>query len=504
MSDMDSVQIHLTEDWNSSGEKYWLSHSSASVDPPNIKTNGFYSYIVDSQNKVIASVDHIRSIPIFYATNDNKILISDDSDWIARQIPPQESFIADIEYQLTGYVTERNTRHPEIKQLLPGESLYWDGNSINTKRHFRFQYDHHGNQTPRTAKRKAETAIQRLIDYADGRQIILPLSGGLDSRLISALLVKKGYENVKSFTYGRSGSSEAKIGKKRAAALGIDWQFIEYNHARWQAWYSSHNREDFYEYENDLASIPHIEMGPALANLRAQPKIEKDAVIVPGHSGDMLAGSHLPQNLCGCEYVSRQDVVDTILKDHYCLSSIPSDQRSVLTKRLTTQLEIPKRISSKRAAEAYESWDYRNRQSGFIVNSMRAVESHGFDWYLPLWDREFTNFWLKVPLNQRINKQMYNQMVADIWTTVTGEGIVAATKTERSSLSHQLKETVRDSAVELMLRKLYDRVQTSREYGSHPLAWYGIIPKEIFTQYYTGREHINTFIAKERVGEISF
>lgn len=71
--------------------------------PDNIP--GFYSYIEEKDDTVTATVDHIRSIPIFYAITNGNLYLSDNIDWIAQQLPPATSSIAETEYELTGYVS---------------------------------------------------------------------------------------------------------------------------------------------------------------------------------------------------------------------------------------------------------------------------------------------------------------------------------------------------------------------------------------------------------------
>ena len=39
--------------------------------------------------------------------------------------------------------------------------------------------------------------------------------------------------------------------------------------------------------------------------------------------------------------------------------------------------------------QALEAWDSRERVSKYIVNSVRAYEFWGYDWWVPFWDAEF-------------------------------------------------------------------------------------------------------------------
>ena len=65
--------------------------------------------------------------------------------------------------------------------------------------------------------------IQRLIKFANGRQIIVPLSGGYDSRLVASLLKQANYQNILCFTYGKKSSPEVIISKKVANKIFFYW-----------------------------------------------------------------------------------------------------------------------------------------------------------------------------------------------------------------------------------------------------------------------------------------
>ena len=509
-----SYNIYLDDRWQETSTGKVCSHTPHDIEVTEVKPTtypGFYAYVSETGSEVTAGVDHVRSIPLFYAVNDGDLYLSNNDDWISRQLTQQEKTeLIDLEYKLTGYVTGYETRHPEIKQLLPGESLHWENNKLSIRNDNKFEYSGGEKKNVEEAKKVAKATIQRLIEYANGRKIVIPLSGGLDSRLIAGLLVQQNYQNLLAVTYGRQNTAEVTIAEQRANALGIDWKHIEYNHKTWREWWESENRDHLYDLNDNLTVIPQIEMGPALTQLSDNSAISSNAVIVPGHSGDMIAGGHLPEKIYKSNNADTKNVVEMILKKHYSLDTIPPRMRPKLEQRVTDQLDISDPINTIQACEAYEAWDFRNRQAGFIINSMRTVEASDFDWYLPLWDQEFMDFWLSVPLKQRTNKKLYSKVVTDLWTEITEEDVQSATKTEHSvdntekSLLYYTKKAIQRSPAEPVLRPLYDRFVISHtHYNSHPLGWYGVVPKKAFRQEYTKDAHINKFLAKNILGDIS-
>lgn len=77
-------------------------------------------------------------------------------------------------------------------------------------------------------------ATKRLVAYAQGRPIVIPLSGGWDSRTIALALKKVGYEPLIAFSYGKPKNAEAEVSRDVASQLGIPWLFAEYSLSTWR------------------------------------------------------------------------------------------------------------------------------------------------------------------------------------------------------------------------------------------------------------------------------
>ena len=58
-----------------------------------------------------------------------------------------------------------------------------------------------------------------------------------------------------------------------------------------------------------------------------------------------------------------------------------------------------------------DAWDIANRQSKFIINSVRVYEFFGYEYRLPLWDKEFSLFWMSLKPNFRIGSKLYEEFL---------------------------------------------------------------------------------------------
>lgn len=174
------------------------------------RENGF-SQVVLSDNKVFLAVDYIRTFPLYYAIEEDHLRISDDASWIKSQL--KEKVInknSALEFYQSAFVLGRNTLFNNIFTLQPGEYMF--ANFVNSKwelsacNYFVYypQKTHEGSieKLSKNFNDICYTVFNDLIKRNRGRTFILPLSGGLDSRLIALWLKRLNYNNVVCYSYG--------------------------------------------------------------------------------------------------------------------------------------------------------------------------------------------------------------------------------------------------------------------------------------------------------------
>lgn len=383
------------------------------------KLTGFYALIKHEDDSVFAAVDHIRSRPLFYAVTKEGFYLSDTAEWVRQQVNDTVmDEYAKAEFQLTGYVTGQDTLYKTVKQLQAGECLVYAGNELEVERYYSFdhsepeQYDEKALLDELDAV--AKESIQRLINYANGRQIVIPLSGGYDSRLIVSLLKEACYENIFTFTYGVKGNKEAGYSRIVADSLGLKWHFVEYTEALWQAAWQTEERKRYQLEGSNWTSLAHMQDWLAVKIMKEQGVLEKNAVFAPGHSGDMVAGSHIPgfvfEDLTA-KY-TKEGLVKHLFFKHYCLakrSNVPV-LSGKFKDRIEQSLVLRDTYSPQEFANECERYNWQNRQAKYIVNSVQVYEFFGFDWWLPLWDKDFVGFFEDLPLELR-NQRWYVEYV---------------------------------------------------------------------------------------------
>jgi len=236
---MNKINVHFRDydSWSITGTTYWkgsaffeellLDVSSIACMFSSIKNaddfisslkqlNGFFAVVQQKEDTIYAAVDRVRSVPLFYSLKDGDFYISDDPNWIQKEIQSDEvDEIAAAEFMLTGYVTGKDTLYPDIKQLQAGEALVLqhssDCLSLRTIQYYRYIPKNYSvcseEEILSVLDRVLVKVFERLIKIASGRTIVVPLSGGYDSRLIVLMLKRLGYEKVVAFSYGKPGNN---------------------------------------------------------------------------------------------------------------------------------------------------------------------------------------------------------------------------------------------------------------------------------------------------------
>lgn len=455
-----------------------------------VELNGMFAVVFVGEREFFASVDRLRSTPLFYARQRNVMVLSDSAQHILSCLDDSQlAPMAKAEFFLTGYVTGPDTLCPHIEQIQAGHFLYVDYSyglrDIQQNRYYRYVHSYDKDVAQDELLRRLDQSLvnvfERLITLADGRTIVVPLSGGYDSRLIVLMLTQLGYENVIAFSYGRPGNKQSEISKAIAEALHIPWEFIPYSKDLWYRWHRSEDWANYFDYAHELCTLPHLQDWPAVWCLREKGRIPDESVFVPGHSADLLAGSRSKgsPSLYMAESVAVRPTVDAIMELHYSLFSLPrrcSDLRSAFEARILRTLGDLQLFPD--SASAFEAWDVAERQAKFIINSVRAYEFWGYEWALPLWDTAFMEYWATVPLNYRRGKELYDLYVSKKQAAMDGVALPSIDPTYK--VRDHLKEMFRGSCAHRLLKWAYGGAHMRREYDSHPLEWYGIVTRDEF------------------------
>lgn len=387
--------------------------------------NGHFSMIIEGPNFLLACVDHCRSIPVFFALRGGEPVVSNDARLLKSETGIERvDKLSALEAAMAGFVTGRHTLYDGLSQLQAGDLLWHDKRANRTELRQYYVY-RPGEMNPASEavliKQLGEVmdrALQRVIEHAAGRPIWVPLSAGLDSRLILCKLVEKGYDNLSTFSYGPSGNDEAKAAKKIAKRLGVPWYFWPDKGRDMYKFFNSPTRTKYWAFGDGLCTLPNLQDFPTLHKLNARGEIPEGVVIVNGQTGDFISGGHIPKALWEKDEPTLDDLFDAIVAKHYSLwhSLKKPENLAKLRVRVWEILGLAgdEVLSPQLAVELYERFELQERQAKHIVNGQRNYDFFGIDWALPLWDREFVDFWRDIPYQHKYRQQLYKRYL-DNW-----------------------------------------------------------------------------------------
>ncbi len=384
--------------------------------------DGHFAAIVDGPDYLLACVDHCRTIPVFFAepAKGKAPLVSNN----ARQVKAKAGLdhvdeLSALEASMAGFVTGRHTLYEGLTQLQSGDLLWHDKHNGETtvRQYYTYRPDALNNADEAGLIDQLGTATDRTIDRviarAGGAPIWVPLSAGLDSRLILCKLVERGYDNLFAFSYGPAGNDEAKAARTIAERLGVPWRFWPNRNGHMRQLYASADRADYWAFGDGLCALPNFQDFPTLHEQCRRGELPDGAVIVNGQTGDFISGGHIPKSLWDNHAPTMDDLFEAVVAKHYSLwaSLKTPGNLATLRARMLDTLELTGDEQPERDAiiALYERWEYQERQAKYIVNGQRNYDFLGLDWALPLWDRRLVDFWRDVPAEHKFRKRLYRR-----------------------------------------------------------------------------------------------
>ncbi|MFA8299055.1 MAG: asparagine synthase-related protein [Hyphomicrobiales bacterium] len=423
--------------------------------------NGLFAFIIINDNKVIAGTDICRSIPIFYSQENNKIHIATTTKDLLKETDYSINQGYLKEFTALGFTLRENTLIDNIHQIKSSSILYnsVDGN-IQQEHYYRFIPESYTTATRGETKHQLssiiESAFDRFLSNLNGQQLVIPLSGGYDSRIILAMIRKHNYENVLCYTYGKEASKEAVIAKEIAKRLNYKWIFIEYADQIIDGYLSDPKFKDYYQYLSNHSSMFYMEEYFSVSYLKENNFLQKDCIFIPGHSGDSISGSHLKNE--HTDLNSNNDILNYILKTHFVYTKIDDSIKETFLKENINDIPEFGKFYNR-----YENWNFENRQSRFIVNSCRAYNFYGYNYMLPLWDKDLVNFFNKLSYEFKLNTDLYTEVLEESFFAPMNIMLSKRLKREKTKstlgiLRTQLKETLLPSSMKTLLMKRYDYI----------------------------------------------
>lgn len=376
------------------------------------KLKGHFAFIFHSESKTICATDKVRSIPIFF-TNHQGFNASFKADELTKKSFQLDKSQLRI-FKNAGYTFGNNTLLKELFVLSAGEYLYKErSQDLSKQKYYRHLPDLNFKEE-RTAKDLKEelgkvllNIFRDVIKIANGRQIVVPLSAGYDSRLVVSALRKLDYKNVKTFSYGMKDNFESKSAQEIAHELGYEWRFFESNKKSLRQYFKSQAHKDFLNFSNDYCATPFEQDIAIIKQIKESHWVNDDSIFINGNSGDFISGGHILDNS------NAKPLIDQYLEKHCKLwdQFFFRDESLPFAKEQIEEEISPKLKESYDLALILEDHELSNRQAKYVVNGQRGYEFYDYDWLLPLWHDDLMEFFRNVPIDHKYKQSLYKEFL---------------------------------------------------------------------------------------------
>lgn len=437
---------------------------------------GHWALVARVGDSLVLAVDRMRSLGLLYAFEDGRWLVSDDADALIaalnrpRRDERQARIFPHFGYALGGASLIEGVRCAEAGSLV---LLNPDGTS--SARSFA------GYRRPRALiadeeefsasfEEALDASVSRLLDAAGDRPLVLPLSGGLDSRLLLAGLTRLGASNVRTFTYGKPGAPEVEVSRRVAHAFAVPWTAVDYSPEAVRAFWSGPVGEAFRRATWGGTSLPHVQDSYALHELTRSGWISPDALLLPGHT---IVGNGHDEDLVLAS-PEAAEVGRLIAAHHACAQR---DQRIIASEPLIAR-EIARAArevgfdGSPASALSWVEWfNLRERQAKYINQSMRAYEFFDLTWAAPMLDLDMWRAWTAGGLEFTRDRSWYARFVARALARGGVEAPPLFSSSPRAPLPRRLKGALLSGMRATGAERLLARSRSIRVMLDHPMAF---------------------------------
>lgn len=362
--------------------------------------NGIFAVIIVKKDKVLAAVDRYGVFKLFYAINGGGISIGDDTGGIVNALE-RKTLNRDAvkDWYHSGFAAKRDTLINGLFCINASEYLSYDGftTSLRVEKYHIFSIFSDNEKSYEDYLGELSSIVKgvasRLVESLGGKRVLLPLSGGVDSRFCAMLLKMAGYEKVTCLSYGNRNGKEERIAKAAALKLGFEHIFIPYTYRDWFNLFKNEENLKYIDAVSSFKATPHFSDLFA-ARFLAGKYNSNDCVIIPGHVGS-IAESMFDADT---EY-SHSDIVGKIIdKYFYFYGSKHKASMKYLHSRLDDYALRDNSVCTDEAQGAFDAAAYDTYRSNHLFMTLRPYEFYGFEWRLPLMDLEMVEFFKSVPV----------------------------------------------------------------------------------------------------------
>jgi asparagine synthase (glutamine-hydrolysing) len=370
----------------------------------------------DKSEKLILINDRYGTIKLFYHYNKEQFCFAPKIQPLL-QLGAKKTIRKDavFDFFLFKYILGDKTLFQDIYQLPPASILEVTKEGMKLTRYWTYDYSGHYDNRPKEELaielgRRWQTSVERRIKK--NNKIIIPLSGGLDSRaILSAALKCTTKDNIITYTFGQKGSYDFEIGQKIAESAGVKNIPIQAKKELFEKLYTISMSET----EGMIDATPYIP-------LDIDEQIRNQATIIySGQMGGEIMGPFIYSKIKNKKLNSEKnyDKIKKIIFDHHKFND-SEDVRPLFNQTFLQNLNILssfedsikdfKNITPEQLPNYCAAWLYLNEADKYTMFCNIRYRNF-FRYSLPFLDNDLIDFMLQVPPKLRRDKKLYKEIL---------------------------------------------------------------------------------------------
>ncbi len=382
--------------------------------------NGHYLIAVNDKikNKFYLINDRYGFKKCYYWLNNNKLIFSSNYKHICNHPDFKghidEQSLADFLY--LGFVLEDRTFFKEIKLLPAASVLTLKNGTLSINKYWDYSFHQRSRQQNSEAEyleefyQKFQKAVERRIRSKS--DLILPISGGLDSRTIAGMISRAGFSGkVHTFSYGHNYCYDVVYGKKIAKALGYQHTFLPISTD-----YLARYAEKFVSLTGGTINCLNSHMMLFLDVFQEHESLN----VITGFLGDVLTGTNFNEKWM------KMNEDEIILKTFEIPVEHLNDLKYCLNKDLYERIinvtipTIKKYFHRINADDLFYKAHYltlSQRQRRYVTFNIFCFEPLGTV-LSPFTDNDFVDFILDIPKEHLMEQNLYKKMIVKYFPEV--------------------------------------------------------------------------------------
>ncbi len=383
------------------------------------RLDGSFAAIVERDDATLLVTDRYGSVPLYYREPLTRPAVASSDPWavvatLSRR--PTLDAVGVVDMLRTGYTVGAHTLIEHVHTVPPATVIRVSGTRASAEQYWHLGYED-GREAPSRYERRLDALLDTVAARIDafcidrGRDAVLMLSGGVDTRFLAALLATRCRTRTRVMSYGAADDPDVRTARQVADVLGFRYERAPITVDGFTDWFT--DRSAFAEAIDEVGITTRFTCGTG-ARFVALPA---DGVVLTGHTG-FLSSQVVPLNW------GPNDVAG-VRRMTYARHYTYGRSETLVPRSLRLDYRALRHVSIDETLAGFDAdadsvgqmhrWNEEQRQRNLVFMEYRVYERRA-GWMMPLAGHDLVDLFLGAPSSIRIDQVLYKNMLRRMCT----------------------------------------------------------------------------------------